>query len=107
VLTIDYGGEGAEVHDGVRPPIRTFVGGQPGGDPLAAPGNQDLTADVDFGELRRAADAHGLRERFYGSQAAWLRARGVRAPAGVSADDVRLVRLLDERLPFKVLVLER
>ena len=53
LLLVDYGGEGAEVHDGRRAPVRTYVAGQPGGDPLQAPGRQDLTADVDFGHVRR------------------------------------------------------
>jgi SAM-dependent MidA family methyltransferase len=109
LLLVDYGGEGAEVHDGRRPPVRTYVGGGPGGDPLAAPGSQDLTADVDFGHLRRAAAALGLVELAYLDQGAWLEGHGAALPPAVerSDEDWRLAGLLDRRLPFRVLLLAR
>ena len=109
VVTVDYGGEGREVHDGRRPPIRTFVGGVPGGDPLSAPGRQDLTADVDFGTLRRAAGELGLREVSYVLQEDWLRGHGavLEPPEVRDAAGWRLAGLLEGRLSFRVLVLER
>ena len=70
ILLADYGGEGAEVHSG-RDPVRTFVGGMPGVGPLEASGSQDLTADVDFGPLRRAAREAGLAELAYEAQETW------------------------------------
>jgi SAM-dependent MidA family methyltransferase len=70
ILVADYGGEGAEVHTG-RDPVRTYVGGMRGADAFEAPGSQDITADVDFGPLRRAAREAGLRELAYEAQEAW------------------------------------
>jgi SAM-dependent MidA family methyltransferase len=81
ILVADYGGEGGEVHAG-RDPVRTFVGGLPGADPLEAPGSQDITADVDFGPLRRAACEAGLVELVYEEQEAW-RARLAPGSAGI------------------------
>jgi SAM-dependent MidA family methyltransferase len=108
LLLVDYGGEGAEVHDGRRPPVRSYVAGQPGGDPLLAPGRQDLTADVDFGHVRRVAAALGLRELRWSHQADWLEAHGASLPPPCerSDHDWRLAGLLDRRLPFRVLLLE-
>lgn len=109
LVLVDYGGVGDEVHDGRRPPIRTYIGGQPGGDPLAAPGSQDLTADVDFGVVLEAAPRLGLVVERYVTQAAWLTERGwVPPPAERRSDeDWILAGLVDERLPFQVLVLGR
>jgi SAM-dependent MidA family methyltransferase len=109
LLLVDYGGVGVEVHDGRRPPIRTFVGGQPGGDPLAAPGSQDLTADVDFGVLLERVEALDLAVERYCSQAEWLTGHGWVPPAPEvrSDEDWILAGLVDERLPFQVLLLER
>jgi SAM-dependent MidA family methyltransferase len=70
ILVADYGGEGEEVHSG-RNPVRTFVGGLRGAHPLEAPGSQDITADVDFGPLRRAAREAGLVELTYEPQESW------------------------------------
>ncbi len=108
ILIIDYGGEGEEVYGGRRAAIRTYVQGQPGGDPFQAPGSQDLTADVDFGALRRTASALGLRELVYAPQDEWLVASGAVLPerARRSDQDWALARLLESRLSFRVLLLE-
>ena len=55
-LLIDY----AAVPGDPRDPVRTYIGGQRGGDPLQAPGTQDLTADVDFGEVRAVLGRRAL-----------------------------------------------
>jgi len=110
MLLIDYGGTAAEVHDGRRPPVRTYIGGQPGGAPLGAPGTQDLTADVDFDQVSRAALLAGLRDPATTTQSAWLAGHGwsVRPAAeGLSEEDWALAGLLDERLPFVVWSAER
>jgi SAM-dependent MidA family methyltransferase len=109
LVTVDYGGEGLEVHDGRRPPVRTYVGGVSGGDPLSAPGRQDLTADVDFGALRRTAARLGLVERRYELQEDWLRRHGavLDEPADRDAAGWRLAGLLEGRLSFRVLIHER
>ena len=107
VVLIDYGEDGPG--DGRRDPIRTYIGGQPGGDPLKAPGTQDLTADVDFAQVRSALLALGCLERSYETQGAFLRRHGAALPPAAerSDDGWRLARLADDRLPFRVLVVER
>ena len=109
IALIDYGGVGVEVHDGRRPPVRTYIGGQPGGDPLQAPGTQDLTADVDFGALSAAAGACGLEVEALVSQPAWLHGHGWEAPPPEARgeEDWALAGLLDERLPFMVWLARR
>ena len=109
VALIDYGGVGAEVHDGRRPPVRTYIGGQQGGDPLQAPGTQDLTADVDFGALSDAAKAVGVEVEALLTQPAWLRGHGWQAPPADERDEEgwALAGLLDERLPFMVWLARR
>ena len=109
IAFIDYGGVGTEVHDGRRPPVRTYIGGQQGGDPLQAPGTQDLTADVDFGALSDAAKAVGVEVEQLLTQPAWLRSHGWEAPpADVrTEEDWALAGLLDERLPFMVWLARR
>jgi len=104
MLLIDYGGTGAEVHDGRRPPVRTYISGQQGGDPLQAPGTQDLTADVDFGALSAAAETVGVAVEQLVTQAAWLRGHGCELPPANARteEDWALAGLLDERLPFMV-----
>ncbi len=96
------------MHGGRRPPVRTYVQGQPGGHPLGAPGRQDLTADVDFGALRRAAARLGLRELAYLPQDAWLVAAGATLPPRDRRTDAdwALARLIESRLSFRVLLLE-
>jgi len=109
LLLIDYGGEGLEVHDGRRPPVRTYIGGQLGGDPLQAPGTQDLTADVDFGALTRAAAKVGLRVERVVDQPSWLRGHGweLEPAERRGEEDWALAGLLDERLPFVVWIAQR
>ena len=109
VALIDYGGVGTEVHDGRRPPVRTYIGGQQGGDPLQAPGTQDLTANVDFGALTDAAKAVGVEVEQLLTQPDWLRSHGWETPpADVrTEEDWALAGLLDERLPFMVWLARR
>ncbi len=114
VYVFDYGEAGPERYLRRVPRLRTYIGGQPGGDPLAAPGTQDITVDVDFGALRAAGERAGLRTVLDESQPAWLRRHGALAraeelPAGSEA------RLWLEALArtggtgesFRVLVQER
>ncbi|THF75612.1 class I SAM-dependent methyltransferase [Cohnella fermenti] len=46
-------------------------------DPYFAPGEQDMTAHVDFARLRRAAREAGLTELWYGSQLRFLKEAGL------------------------------
>jgi NADH dehydrogenase [ubiquinone] 1 alpha subcomplex assembly factor 7 len=50
-------------------------------DPLAAPGEADLSAHVDFAALADAARCHGVRASGPVEQGAWLRALGIEARA--------------------------
>lgn len=106
LVIADYG---PTAPDDPRDPVRTYVGGQMGGSPLQAPGSQDVTADVDFAEVRGALVAAGLELVTDEHQAAWLRRHGadVPRPAERSDEDWRLAPLLDRGLPFHVLVAVR
>jgi SAM-dependent MidA family methyltransferase len=103
VLFVDYGA------DGPGGDVRTYIGGQPGGDPLQAPGTQDITADVDFSVVRGALGEAGFQITYDGSQAAWLRGHGasVPEPRERTDDDWRLARLLDESKNWRVLAARR
>jgi NADH dehydrogenase [ubiquinone] 1 alpha subcomplex assembly factor 7 len=103
ILIADYGG------DGPGASVRTYIGGQPGGDPLQAPGTQDITADVDFAVVRGALREAGFETTFDGTQAAWLRRHGARVPepGARSDEDWRLAQLLDESLNWRVLIGDR
>jgi SAM-dependent MidA family methyltransferase len=106
VLVADYG---PTAPGDPRDPVRTYIGGREGGSPLQAPGTQDLTADVDADAVRVALAAAGLTPVSDEHQAAWLRRHGaaVPEPGARSDEDWRLARLLDEGLPFFVLVADR
>ena len=105
LLLIDYVAAAGDPRD----PVRTYIGGQHGGDPLQAPGTQDITADVDFTEVRSILGDAGLVIVTDEPQAAWLRRRGAELPpvAGRTDDGWRMARLFDETLPFHVLVAGR
>jgi NADH dehydrogenase [ubiquinone] 1 alpha subcomplex assembly factor 7 len=81
LYVFDYGEQGPERYLRPVPRLRTYLGGRPGGDPLAAPGSQDITVDVDFGALRSAGEAAGLRTVLDEPQPAWLRRHGALAEA--------------------------
>ena len=104
LLVVDYGGDPPTGSD----PVRTYVGGRRGGDPLQAPGSQNITADVDFGALRRAARAEGARELAFGRQADWLTRHGAYVPPPPERTDAdwTLAGLLADE-SFHVLLVER
>lgn len=70
-LLIDYGTTGAAPGD----TLRAYQGGSQI-DPLLAPGESDLTCDVDFGRLKRLADAQNLASYGSVSQSRFLLALG-------------------------------
>jgi SAM-dependent MidA family methyltransferase len=57
--------------------LRAFTRQQIAADPLATPGMQDLTADVDFSTVLSAAETAGLTVRAYATQAQFLLAHGL------------------------------
>lgn len=81
VWVIDYGDPVVElVARGPTGPsgwLRTYRGHGRGADPLDAPGEQDVTADLVVEALRRAAHHAGLRVRAELTQADWLRRLGL------------------------------
>jgi SAM-dependent MidA family methyltransferase len=79
LLVLDYGEAGPGRYERPLPRLRTYVGGLAGGDPLSAPGTQDITVDVDFGAVRAAGEREGLRTVLDAPQAEWLRAHGAGA----------------------------
>jgi len=74
LLTIDYGCTADERVLPERPQgtLRAFYGHHPSEDLLARPGEQDLTADVDFTELIRAGESAGLTTEQFVTQEKFL-----------------------------------
>ncbi len=81
VLTIDYGGPADYVYAPHRKKgtIRGYYKQLLIQDPLEHPGEQDLTADVDFTALMRAGEAVGLRTVGVVPQGTFLRHLGIEA----------------------------
>ncbi|MHB8351383.1 MAG: class I SAM-dependent methyltransferase [Thermoplasmata archaeon] len=92
-LIIDYG---APEGNAGRPTFQTARDHRAGGDPLTAPGTQDLSAWVDFPRVRSAARQAGLTEIAFRSQAEALTAWGLAERAAewgrTAADPVEQVR---------------
>jgi SAM-dependent MidA family methyltransferase len=80
VLLVDYAGDGAGLAArGQRQWLRTYRRHDRGGDPLVAPGSQDITCDVPLEYLRSTAIRAGFVVAEESSQAAWLTDLGVEA----------------------------
>ncbi|HET9111903.1 MAG TPA: SAM-dependent methyltransferase [Ktedonobacterales bacterium] len=79
-LTIDYGASARRLYtrDRRRGTLTVYARHQLGERPLIRPGQQDLTAHVNFSALARVGVAAGLRVTRYTTQAALLRSLGVR-----------------------------
>jgi SAM-dependent MidA family methyltransferase len=75
-IIIDYGYAGGEQGDTLQ-----AVRDHRFADPLAAPGEQDLTAHVDFAALAEAAKAEGAQASGVVSQGTWLETLGIGARA--------------------------
>ena len=114
LIVLDYGEAGAARYDRPVPRLRTYLSGMAGGDPLAAPGTQDITVDVDFGAVRAAGEAAGLRTTLDVAQPEWLLAHGAQAAIALlprhAAERLWLEALSDPEgtgAAFRVLVQER
>jgi SAM-dependent MidA family methyltransferase len=81
LYAFDYGEAGPERYLRRVPRLRTYLAGQPGGDPLSAPGTQDITVDVDFGAVRTAGEEAGLETVLDEPQPRWLQRHGALARA--------------------------
>lgn len=64
LVTIDYGAEAAQLYDPTTRPsgtLRAFRAHHLSDDPLARPGEQDLTSTIDWTQVRYAGETAGLR----------------------------------------------
>jgi SAM-dependent MidA family methyltransferase len=74
LLTIDYGLTGDELFSPARPrsTLRAYFRHHATDDVLARPGEQDLTAHVDFSAIQSAGEACGLKSETFSTQAQFL-----------------------------------
>jgi NADH dehydrogenase [ubiquinone] 1 alpha subcomplex assembly factor 7 len=79
VVLLDYAVEVDELVARGREGLRTYRGHERGSDPLVAPGEQDITADVLLPTLRRGATRAGFAVTTDTSQKDWLRSVGLDA----------------------------
>ena len=110
---LDYGESGRGRYERPVPRLRTYLGGVAGGDPLSAPGTQDITVDVDFGAVRVAGEdaaAHHARRPAGGMAARARGGRGDRRPPRHDPERLWLEALSEPEgsgAAFRVLVQER
>ncbi|HMC08485.1 MAG TPA: SAM-dependent methyltransferase [Actinomycetota bacterium] len=108
LLVVDYGDEEPDLW--LRRPAGSLVTYRDEGlgvDPLADPGEADITAHVDFSALARAAREAGLEARPLVTQRDWLRSLGIEELASDlrvrqdsaerAGDHAEMVRLLADR----------
>ena len=103
MLTIDYGdGLPALYHRRPRGTLRAYCRQMrfEGAEVYARPGQQDLTADVNFTDLQRWGGELGLTTGFYGTQAEFLHRW---LPAGMRADAAAMLDQDGAGGAFKVL----
>jgi SAM-dependent MidA family methyltransferase len=74
LMTLDYGLTNEELLSPARPrgTLRAYSRHHVSDDVLANPGEQDLTAHVNFSAIQRAGEDCGLKTAFFGSQAKFL-----------------------------------
>ena len=86
LLTLDYGGEAEELFTPARArgTLRAYSRHHASHDVLANPGEQDLTAHVNFSALRQAGEAGGLKTEYFDTQARFLTGILSRAAGGAS-----------------------
>ncbi len=74
MIWIDYGFAAADLHHPLRHSgtLRTFSNHRAGDDPLANPGERDITAHVDFTAVAQAAMKLGGKATNFHNQGAWL-----------------------------------
>jgi SAM-dependent MidA family methyltransferase len=79
LVTFDYGTEarGVPRPERLKGTLRAYYRHRVSGDLLARPGEQDLTADVDFGRIARVGEEAGLRTEEFIQQGRWLGEIGV------------------------------
>ncbi|TYP77972.1 class I SAM-dependent methyltransferase [Paenibacillus methanolicus] len=122
LILIDYGHDAEELTAGHRMngTLLCYAGHLAHDDPYARPGEQDITAHVNFTACRRAAEAAGFRAHYYATQKQFLLDYGVLDdltahagvdPFGPAARRNRAIRqlLLSDGMSetFKVMVLHK
>ncbi len=116
LMTIDYGGVLEELLSPARNTgtLRAYSGHRVGADVLAHPGEQDITAHVNFTEIIRAGEAAGLRTETFTTQSQFLTENARALWKGIDSLPPQKVRQFQtlthpEHLgrPFKVLVQSR
>ena len=98
MVTFDYGHPARMLyHPFARPEgtLAVHMRGRRGGDPLADPGEQDLTAHVNWDVLLRAGEAEGLRADRLMRQGLFLTEVGIFDFAANDAEKWRIFRLVD------------
>jgi SAM-dependent MidA family methyltransferase len=80
ILTIDYGDKARELYTRSRRhgTLSCYFHQQMNEQPLARPGEQDITAHVNFSALIDEGRLHGLHLNTYTTQRAWLEKLGIR-----------------------------
>lgn len=79
LLTIDYGDEAQSLYTESRPrgTLATYYQHQFSERPLVRPGEQDITAHVNFTALIREGEKHGLHLNTFTTQREWLERMGI------------------------------
>jgi SAM-dependent MidA family methyltransferase len=98
LVTVDYGHRAPVLYHPLARPHGTLAvhcAGKRGGDPLARPGEVDLTAHVNWDDLVRAGEAEGLATRGIFRQAAYLTRAGLFDFVANDAEKWRAYRLVD------------
>jgi SAM-dependent MidA family methyltransferase len=98
LVTVDYGHPARILyHPFARPngTLAAHAGGRRGGDPLSTPGENDLTAHVNWDVLIRAGEAEGLHVDRLVRQGIFLTESGVFDFAANDAEKWRVYRLVD------------
>ena len=107
-LTLDYGTTAGELYGAGRGTLRAYREHSAAPDPLALPGLQDLTADVDFSTLIRGCEEEGLELEAFTTQRDFLLAMGWKdwLTSATPGGRRRLAALIDPLLMGRTRVLE-
>ena len=98
LVAFDYGHRSRTLYHPLARPNGTLAvhsHGRRGGDPLARPGEVDLTAHVNWDVLIRAGEAEGLQTAGTFRQGSWLAQAGLFDLAETEAEKWRAFRLVD------------
>jgi SAM-dependent MidA family methyltransferase len=105
VLLIDFGGDESDLlaREGVGT-VRGFTRHRLVTDPLEEPGRHDLTANVNFTAIRRAAEGAGLRLVGSATQRDVLLALGIREMSGRTSSPIEQLRAASRRSAIDALL---